>query len=66
MAKKQSADPASVLNVSEAARILGVAAKTVRAWTEAGKLSCQRTPAGYRIYDAKTVAAFKKAREAAL
>jgi excisionase family DNA binding protein len=63
MAKKQAA--ASVLNVSEAARVLGVAAKTVRVWTEAGKLPCQRTNLGYRIYDAKTVAALKKARETA-
>ena len=65
MAKKQGTDPASVLNVSEAARVLGVSAKTVRVWTEAGKLPCQRTPMGYRIYDAAKVAALKKAREAA-
>ncbi len=37
--------------VAEAARILGVAQGTVRAWSEAGKLPMHKNPAnGYRLF----------------
>lgn len=36
--------------VSEAASELGVSPVTIRAWTNAGKLECEYSPAGQRIY----------------
>ena len=61
MAKRLTPTPArGVMTVSEAARQLGVAAKTVREWSDAGKLACQRTETGFRVYDATTVREFKR------
>ena len=65
MAKHETAPISGALNVSEAARILGVSAVTLRQWTDAGKIACQRTPGGYRIYDLAAINAFKKARASA-
>lgn len=56
--RKVPAPGRGVLTVSEAARVLGVAAKTVREWSDAGKLPCQRTAAGFRVYDATEIRAF--------
>ncbi len=45
--------------VAEAARILGVAQGTVRAWAEAGKLPMHKNPAnGYRLFRKVELEAF--------
>lgn len=54
----------ALLTTSEAARELGVAAKTVREWTSRGRLPCTRTPAGFRIYSGKELNKFVEARGA--
>lgn len=66
MVTKKAGAPKGVgtMLVSEAARELGVAAKTVRDWTAAGKLDCQRTPGGMRLYDVGQVRKFKETRDA--
>lgn len=40
---------ADILTTSEAARLLEVSAETVRLWTDAGKLPCDRTDSGLRL-----------------
>jgi excisionase family DNA binding protein len=62
--KTKGNDDHGVMNVSEVARELGVAAKTIREWSSNGSLPCKRTPSGWRVYDTATVNAFKKARNA--
>lgn len=34
---------------SDAARILGVSADTIRAWCDSGQLRCERTSSGHRL-----------------
>jgi excisionase family DNA binding protein len=47
------------VKVSEAATILGVSEKTVRAWAESGKLSVHRNSAnGYRLFRQKDLETF--------
>jgi len=38
------------ISISEAANILGVSVKTVRRWSDAGKLKYSRRPSGHRCY----------------
>jgi excisionase family DNA binding protein len=60
MKKQVTRGPESaVMSVSEAARELGIAAKTVREWTAVGKLVCQRTQSGFRVYDAAAIRALR-------
>ncbi len=47
------------LTVAQAAACLGVAANTVRAWSEAGKIPSRRNPAnGYRLFRRADLEAF--------
>lgn len=39
-----------VYSISEAARLLGISAKTLRRWDKAGKVKINRTPNGERIF----------------
>jgi excisionase family DNA binding protein len=39
-----------VFTSSEAARYLGVSLATIRRWTDAGHISCYRTPGGQRRF----------------
>jgi excisionase family DNA binding protein len=48
--------------VAEAARVLGVAESTVRAWSDAGRLDVQRTAAGIRIFDREALKKFAAER----
>ncbi len=38
------------VSIGEAADKLGVSVKTVRRWSDAGRLRCERTPSGHRRY----------------
>jgi excisionase family DNA binding protein len=44
------ADRQLVFTSSEAARYLGVSLATIRRWTDAGHISCYRTPGGQRRF----------------
>jgi excisionase family DNA binding protein len=43
-------DQRLVFTSSEAARYLGVSLATIRRWTDAGHISCYRTPGGQRRF----------------
>ena len=51
-----------VLTVSEAARMLNVAAQTVREWADRGKLPAQRTGTGQRIFERADIERAQRAR----
>ena len=53
-------DPETLITPSEVARLLFVSPDTVRAWTDAGRLPCQRTRAGHRLYRRGDVDRFAK------
>jgi len=39
-----------MISMSEAARILGVSAQTIRTWCSSGKMKHSRTPGGHRMF----------------
>jgi excisionase family DNA binding protein len=43
---------------SQAAGYLGVSLATIRRWTDAGHISCYRTPGGQRRFDREQLDAF--------
>jgi excisionase family DNA binding protein len=43
---------------SQAARYLGVSLATIRRWTDAGHISCYRTPGGQRRFDREQLDVF--------
>jgi excisionase family DNA binding protein len=43
---------------SQAASYLGVSLATIRRWTDAGHISCYRTPGGQRRFDREQLDAF--------
>ena len=43
---------------SQAARYLGVSLATIRRWTDAGYISCYRTPGGQRRFDREQLDVF--------
>jgi excisionase family DNA binding protein len=47
-----------VFTSSQAARYLGVSLATVRRWTDAGHVSCYRTPGGQRRFSRAQLDAF--------
>jgi excisionase family DNA binding protein len=47
-----------VFTSSQAARYLGVSLATVRRWTDAGHISCYRTPGGQRRFSRKQLDGF--------
>jgi excisionase family DNA binding protein len=47
-----------VFTSSEAARYLGVSLATIRRWTDAGHISCYRTPGGQRRFSRAQLDAF--------
>ena len=50
---------AAYLKVSEAAKVLGIAPKTLRNWDRSGKLKPVRNPAnGYRLYRREDLESF--------
>ena len=53
------------LNVSQAARALGIAPNTVRAWTDRGWLRAERLPSGHRRYNPAEIEAMLKRMEEA-
>ena len=50
---------------SEVARICAVSSETVREWERSGRLPAEKTATGVRLFDPRTVAAFKAQRDAA-
>jgi excisionase family DNA binding protein len=46
----ESGDDRQLLTSSQAARYLGVSLATIRRWTDAGHVSCYRTPGGQRRF----------------
>jgi excisionase family DNA binding protein len=49
-AAPQLDDRSLVFTSSQAARYLGVSLATIRRWTDAGHISCYRTPGGQRRF----------------
>ena len=47
-----------VFTSSQAARYLGVSLATIRRWTDAGHISCYRTPGGQRRFAREQLDAF--------
>jgi excisionase family DNA binding protein len=47
-----------VFTSSQAARYLGVSLATVRRWTDAGHISCYRTPGGQRRFSREQLDGF--------
>jgi excisionase family DNA binding protein len=43
------------ISIGEAAEVLGVSVKTVRRWSDAGKLRFERSPSGHRRYNLQDV-----------
>jgi len=54
----------SVLQVSEAAAVLGVNPETLRRWDNAGRFVAQRSATGQRYYNASEVARLRDERAA--
>lgn len=55
---------ASEMSTSEAARVLGVASETLRAWVKQGKVPARQSPLGL-LFDASAVHRFAADRERA-
>ncbi len=47
-----------VFTSSQAARYIGVSLATIRRWTDAGHISCYRTPGGQRRFSREQLDAF--------
>lgn len=45
---------------SQAARELGISARTLATWADKGKIKAERSAGGWRIYDAKDVQRVKE------
>lgn len=53
---------AGLMNIREAAELLGVSQQTLRRWDRAGKFRARRHPiSGYRVYTRAQVAKLRKA-----
>ena len=46
--------------VGEAARLLDIHPETLRRWERSGKITTQRTPSGYRVFDEEEILKLKK------
>lgn len=53
----------NIVSVSEAARIIGVCAPTIRSWAKSGKLPTFRTPSGQRLFLVADVEQLARERE---
>lgn len=51
-----------MMNISAAARYLGVSKGTVRRWSDAGELDYVRSPGGHRRFSQESLDAFVEAR----
>ncbi len=51
-------DRQMIFTSSQAARYLGVSLATVRRWTDAGHVSCYRTPGGQRRFSREQLDSF--------
>lgn len=52
--------PGRFLTISQAAKLLGISAGTLRNWDRAGKLKAHRNPlTAYRLYDRKELEALR-------
>lgn len=58
-----SQEPPRWLTLTQAARILGVHATTLRRWADDGEIRCLRTPGGHRRFLEEDLNAFVSARE---
>jgi len=54
----QRPDRQLVFTSSQAARYLGVSLATIRRWTDAGHISCYRTPGGQRRFSREQLDVF--------
>ena len=48
-----------MLKINQAAKLLGVSAKTLRRWEKSGKLTSKRSASGYRLYDEEQLKSLK-------
>jgi excisionase family DNA binding protein len=53
------------LRVADAAGLLGVSLNTLRRWTDAGRLSCYRSPGGHRRYRTEDIESLLEQQSAA-
>lgn len=48
-------EPIRLLTISQAAKLLGIHADTLRAWADKGMVPVVRTPTGYRRFDPEVI-----------
>ena len=54
-------EPADLLTIQDAARLLGVSVPTMRRWDDSGKFAAKRHPiSGYRLYSRGAVLRLRK------
>ena len=51
-----------MLKISQAAKILGISKDTLRRWEKAGKITSNRTPSGYRVYNVSSLEKIKNSK----
>jgi excisionase family DNA binding protein len=49
-----------LVQISEAARRIGVSVQTIRRWADAGKIPSLRTPSGRRVFTEEQIAAIRR------
>lgn len=61
VARQREPDPADLLTIADAAKLLGVSVQTLRRWDESGKFVARRHPMNsYRIYARADVIGLRK------
>lgn len=61
MARRRSPEPADLITIAEAAKLLAVSLPTLRRWDENGKFPARRHPmSGYRMYLRRDVMKLRK------
>ncbi|HVY29024.1 MAG TPA: helix-turn-helix domain-containing protein [Polyangiaceae bacterium] len=61
MARRRSPEPADMITIAEAAKLLAVSLPTMRRWDDNGKFPARRHPInGYRMYLRRDVARLQK------
>ena len=61
MPREKQPDPADLITIAEAARLLAVSLPTLRRWDDSGKFRARRHPInGYRMYSMDDVMRLRK------
>jgi excisionase family DNA binding protein len=59
--RRREPEPADLLTIAEAAKLLGVSVQTLRRWDESGKFVARRHPMNsYRMYARDEIAVLRK------